>query len=134
MATSLALKANGCAKLSWSQLGKSGKLLKLTPIIQGGIAMQAVQFQATTPLQRFVMEKALAFAQELETLTNAAPDGQVLDVAEGAVLGQGREFLRETLQVCLQAQAEAAEKKGRRSDAVVAVSGGTAKGKCRGSY
>lgn len=95
--------------------------------------MQPGSVQPQTPFQRFMVEKALALAQELEAVSGAAPAGQVLDVAEGMVLVQGRQFLRDTLQAYLQAQAEQAEKKGRRCDRVSVATDEIVKGKASGS-
>jgi hypothetical protein len=62
-----------------------------------------------------VVEKALALVRELKRACQAAPAGQVLAQAEQAALGQGREFLRATLEAVLGQQAAGAEKKGRRA-------------------
>ncbi len=65
-----------------------------------------------TPLQRTIVERALALAKELETTAGSAPQGQVIDRCESLVLGNGREFLRQALEDNLQAQVDALEKKG----------------------
>ena len=39
-------------------------------------------FTARTELEAILLEQALAMARELEAVTDAAPDGQVLAVAE----------------------------------------------------
>ncbi len=49
---------------------------------------------AETALQRLMMEKALAMAQELERAGAAAPDGKVLDILEGLAVDRGRDFTR----------------------------------------
>ena len=66
-----------------------------------------------TPLQRLIVERALALAKELEATAAAAPDGQVIDRCESLLLGSGRAFLRHALEDTLQAQVDALEKKGR---------------------
>jgi hypothetical protein len=66
-----------------------------------------------TDLERILVDQALAMARELEVVTDAAPDGQVLAVAELAALRSGRELTRRALEAALQRQAEMAEKKGR---------------------
>ena len=66
-----------------------------------------------TELEAILVEQALAMARELEAVTDAAPDGQVLAVAELAALRNGRELTRRGLEAALQRQAETAEKKGR---------------------
>jgi hypothetical protein len=78
--------------------------------------VQTIEF--TTPLQRAILERALLLAQELERTANAAPDGAVLRRTEQLILEQGREFLRQSLQATLQAQADAVEKKGLRPEPV----------------
>lgn len=67
--------------------------------------------QANTATEALIMEQARLLAQELERTCNQAPDGQVLDQAEGVILKQGREFLRLALQTSLQQQAKDVEKK-----------------------
>lgn len=89
--------------------------------------MSRKQLPGKSKLERFLAEQAVLFGRELEKTCNAAPDGQVLDQAEGVILKQGREFLRKALQAYLQQQAEAAEKKGRRSGPVGVKGGVTTK-------
>jgi hypothetical protein len=66
---------------------------------------QRATFHAETPLQALLQEQALLLAKQLESA--AAPDGQVLAVPAA------REPARQAVQATRQAQAEAAEKKGR---------------------
>ena len=66
-----------------------------------------------TPLEALLVEQALALARELGAIAEAAPDGHVLAEAEQAAVRLGREFTRRALEATLQAQAAAAEKKGR---------------------
>lgn len=77
--------------------------------------MKRKQLPGKSAFERFMAEQAVLFARELERACNSAPDGQVLDQAEGVILKQGWEFLRRALQASLQQQAQAAEKKGRRA-------------------
>ena len=65
-----------------------------------------------TELESILVEQALAMAHELESVTDAAADGQVLAVGEQAALRLGREFTRVALEAALQRQAGEAEKKG----------------------
>lgn len=76
--------------------------------------MSTQAIEVSSPLQRVILERALLLAQELERTANAAPDGAVLRHTEQLIVDHGREFLRQSLQATLQAQAEAVEKKGRR--------------------
>ena len=70
-------------------------------------------FRAETPLQALLVEQALLLARQLEQTADAAPDGQVLAQVEALVVPAARELARQAVQATLQAQAEAAEKKGR---------------------
>lgn len=88
--------------------------------------MEPFTIEVETPLQRLILEQALALTKELEQAAHAAPDGQVLDRCEQVALGPGREFLRRALTAALEQQAEAVEKKGRPADAAPAGrTGGT---------
>lgn len=69
-------------------------------------------FTARTELEAILVEQALAMARELEAVSDAAPDGQVLAIAEAAAVRSGRDLARAALEAALRRQAEAAEKKG----------------------
>jgi hypothetical protein len=71
-------------------------------------------FQAETPLQALILEQALLLARQLEQTADQAPDGQVLTKVEAVAVPAGRELIRQAVQATLQAQADQAEKKGRR--------------------
>jgi hypothetical protein len=75
--------------------------------------MTAPAFDSMTPLQRLIVERALALAQESETAAGSAPTGQVIDRCESLLLGAGRDFLRRALEDTLQARVEALENKAR---------------------
>lgn len=75
--------------------------------------MNAATLDAMTPLQRLIVERALALAKELEATAGSAPRGRIIDRCEALLLGHGREFLRRALEDTLQAQIDALEKKGR---------------------
>ena len=75
--------------------------------------MTAPALDPMTPLQRLIVERALALAKELEAAAGSAPTGQVIDRCETLLLGAGREFLRRALEDTLQSHVEALEKKGR---------------------
>lgn len=81
----------------------------------------------TDPTERLIVERALAFARELQATATASPDGRVLHNAESFCFFQGREFLRASLETVLQAQADAVEKKGSRNAGVPAVRVATTK-------
>ena len=74
---------------------------------------QRTTFRAETPLQALILEQALLLAQELEQAADAAPDGHVLARVEALAVPAARELARQAVQATLQAQAQAAEKKGR---------------------
>jgi hypothetical protein len=65
-----------------------------------------------TELESILVEQALAMARELELVSDAAPDGQVLAVSEVAAIRAGRELTRLALEATLQRQAQSAEQKG----------------------
>ncbi len=52
---------------------------------------------------------------------SAAPDGEVLSMAEGLAVTRGRELMRKSLQSVLQEEAQASEKKGPRPEDVFAA-------------
>lgn len=84
--------------------------------------MNSHTFRAESPLQALLVEQALLLARQLEQTADAAPDGQVLARVEALAVPAARELARQAVQAALQAQAEAAEKKGRR--AAPALAGG----------
>ena len=65
-----------------------------------------------TELESILVEQALAMARELELVSDAAADGQVLAVSEAAAIRAGRERTRRALKATRQRQADRAEKKG----------------------
>ncbi len=67
------------------------------------------------------MRRALAMLEEMEQLALTAPDGQVFDVCEQAVIEKGRNLQAATLGEAVARRVEAAEKKGRRSAGAPAV-------------
>jgi hypothetical protein len=88
--------------------------------------MDELAIRVETPLQRLLVERALAFAKELEQAADSAPDGRVLDRCESVALGSGRDFLRRALADVLEHQADVADEKGgRRGPAPAAGGGGT---------
>lgn len=85
--------------------------------------MSARTFQADTPLQALLVEHALALARQLEQAADDAADGQVLAAVERLAVPAARELARTAVQSALQAQAEAAEKKGPRTASARTASG-----------
>jgi hypothetical protein len=62
-----------------------------------------------------LVRRALAMAEEMEQLALTAPEGEVFDACEAAVLKEGRAFQAQVLGEAVARRIEAAEKKGRRS-------------------
>lgn len=67
------------------------------------------------------MRRALAMFEEMEQLALTAPDGQVFDMCEQAVIEKGRKLQADTLGEAVARRVEATEKKGRRFASVTAV-------------
>ena len=67
------------------------------------------------------MRRALAMMEEMEQLALTAPDGQVFDQCEQAVIEKGRNLQAGMLGEAVARRVEAAEKKGRRSASATAV-------------
>jgi hypothetical protein len=82
--------------------------------------MKPRTFRTETPLQALMVEQALLLAKQLQTSADAAPDGQVLSRVEVFAVPAARELARKAVEAALQAQADAAEKKGRRAAPVLA--------------
>jgi hypothetical protein len=66
------------------------------------------------------MRRVLAMMEEMEQLALTAPDGQVFDQCEQAVLEKGRSLQAALLGEAVARRVEAAEKKGRRSASATA--------------
>jgi hypothetical protein len=94
--------------------------------------MTTAGFDAMTPLQRTIVERALALAKELEATAGSAPHGQVIDRCESLLLGDGREFLRRALEDTLQARVDALEKRGRPAGPAPVARPGATRGDRRG--
>jgi len=62
-----------------------------------------------------LLRRALALAEEMEQLALTAPEGEVFDACEGAVVQKGRELQGQMLGQAVTRRIEAVEKKGRRS-------------------
>jgi hypothetical protein len=80
-----------------------------------------------SPTEALIVEQALAYARQLTTAMDTAPDGQVIDRAESVALNQGRNFVRRSLEIAIQSQAETVEKKGHQTASVTAVAVATTK-------
>ncbi len=81
-----------------------------------------VTLEVNSPEQEVLLRQYHGLLLELEQLALSAPEGQILDVCEAAVLKGGQDISRKTLQQVVQQRIEALEKKGRRCG-VVPVAG-----------
>ncbi len=88
--------------------------------------------EVRTELESILVEQALAMARELEMVSDAAPDGQVLAVSELAALRAGRELTRRALEATLQRQSAPAEQKGAPAASVPAAARGSSRIRRRG--
>ena len=68
--------------------------------------------EVQTELESILVEQALAMARELERVSDAAPDGHVLAIAELAAIRAGRQLTRVALEAVLRRQSAPAEQKG----------------------
>ena len=78
--------------------------------------MNAATFDAMTPLQRLIVERAFVLARGLEATANTAPHGQIIDRCETLLLADGRDFLRQALEETLRDRVDALEQKGRSAE------------------
>jgi hypothetical protein len=83
-----------------------------------------VTLEVESPAQELLLRQYHVFLQEMEQLALAAPEGQVLEVCETAVLQKGQEVNRHVLEQAVQNRIAAVEKKGRRCEPVAAAGNG----------
>jgi hypothetical protein len=76
-----------------------------------------MDWDGLTADERLVAEQAILNLRSLNDGCDEAADGTVLAIAERLALAQGRELIKKTLQVSVDRQVEAVEKKGRRHEA-----------------
>ena len=76
--------------------------------------MARYTYQAETPLQALLLEQALLMAKQIEQAARDAPDGRVLAQLEAVAVPAARELARRAVEAAAQAEAPAAEKRGRR--------------------
>jgi hypothetical protein len=87
----------------------------------------ATTFTAENATEALILEQTLAYARQLQRTAAQASDGQVLRATEAFVLERGRDLLRGSLEITLQAQADVVEKKGRRAVPVAAANAASTK-------
>ena len=73
--------------------------------------MSGRDIRVENPQEALIVEQALAMYRKLRQAAAAAPDGQVVDVAEQLAVARGRELTRRTLEIVLQTEAHDSEKK-----------------------
>ncbi len=65
-----------------------------------------------SPFQQHIVQMALDLAAKLETTAKKAPRKRLLADCEALLLGDGRQFLRDSLAATLQVEIEEEQKKG----------------------
>lgn len=80
-----------------------------------------------------LVRRALALAEEMEPLALTAPEGEVFDACEDAVLQKGRDLQRHLLGEAVARRIAAAEKQGRRSAPAPAAARRRTAGRKRGA-
>ena len=80
--------------------------------------MSGMNWSDLSLTERLLAEQAVLNFRSLNAACDAAADGKVLAVAETLAMQQGRELIRQTVEVALQQQAQGLEKKVRRSGPV----------------
>jgi hypothetical protein len=77
--------------------------------------MHEMNWDELTSTERLVAEQAVMNLRALHKACRSAADGKVLAVAETLAMEQGRELIRKTLEVSLEQEGRAVEKKRRRA-------------------
>lgn len=73
--------------------------------------MNGMNWDELTPAERLLAEQAVMNLRTLNKACRSAADGKVLAVAESLAMAQGREFIRQTLEVSLEQEGREIEKK-----------------------
>jgi hypothetical protein len=94
-------------------LGKEEQVNQIS-LEQGCSMSTKVTIECDARFEKSV-RRALAMFEEMEQLALTAPDGQVFDLCEQAVIEKGRTLQAQTLGEAVARRVEAVEKKGRRS-------------------
>jgi len=74
--------------------------------------MPTISFEYRSEQERVAIERAVAYVAEMHFLAQTAPEGVILSFCEGHALDAGRDLLRFTLQLAVQARIDVAEEKG----------------------
>ena len=83
-----------------------------------------ITLEVDSPAEEQLVRQYHALLEEMRDLADRAPEGQVVDVLEGAILQRGREAMRATLEQAVQRRIDRVEKKGRRCGSAPAASFG----------
>jgi hypothetical protein len=78
------------------------------------MSRKTITLEVESAAEEQLVRRYHQFLREMNDLADAAPDGQVVEVLEGAILERGRDALRATLEEAVQRRIDHAEKKGRR--------------------
>lgn len=91
-----------------------------------------VSLEVESPAQATLLRRYHAFLQEMEQLALAAPEGEVIDTCEVAVLQKGQEINRQVLEQAVQTRIAALEKKVPRCGVAPVVDRASIVAKARG--
>ncbi len=83
-----------------------------------------ITLEITSAGHEALLRQFHALLTEMDELALSAPEGQVIDLCEAAVLRRGPEVSRQVLQQAVQKRIEALEKKGRRCERAPVVGRG----------
>jgi hypothetical protein len=108
----------GCIKFLWRNWGK---WVAWRESLRRHEAMTRSLPEPQTEFQRQAMERVYLLACEMEAVSAAAPDGQVIHQLEKLLLTQGRDFQRQLLEDKMQYTADEVVKKGGPHEPVRAV-------------
>lgn len=75
------------------------------------------EFHADSQAEALFLEQAQAYFRDLQNIANNAPDGQVINLTEGAAVQNGRELVRKSLEITFQERIDHLEKKKKRRSA-----------------
>ncbi len=91
-----------------------------------------VSLEVESPAQETLLRRYHVFLQEMQQLALVAPEGEVIDTCEVAVLQKGQEINRQVLEQAVQTRIEALEKKVPRCGVAPVVDRASIVAKARG--
>jgi hypothetical protein len=98
------------------------------------MSRMTITLEIDSPAEEQLLRHYHALIQEINDLADRAPQGQLVDVLEGAILQRGREALRATLEQAVQRRIDGVEKKGRRCGSVPVDGCGRTAGRHGGNW